>query len=346
MKIRITLLFLIVPWIVIACGKTSKEPRILKVMTHDSFAVSGGVIAAFQEENGFEVQFIEAGDTGTALNKAILSKNAPLADVFYGVDNTFISRALEEGIFEPYDSPMMSEIPDHFKLSPENLALPVDFGDVCPNYDIGYFDEINLTPPQDLDDLRDLEYKGYLVVENPATSSPGLAFLFTTISRYGESGYLDYWRDLIENDILVVNDWETAYYNEFSRWGGTRPVVISYSSSPPFEVLFAEEPMDEPLTAAIISDQSCFRQIEYVGILKGTENREMAEKFIDFMLSTTFQEDIPLQMFVFPVNENAKLDQTFIQYLSIPDNPAILDPERIAENREQWILDWTETVLR
>ena len=339
-------LFLIIPWMIAACEGRVGEPGILKVMTHDSFSVSESVINIFQEENKVEVQFIEAGDTGTSLNKAILSKNAPLADVFYGVDNTFISRALEEGIFEPYDSPLLEEIPDRFKLSFENLALPVDFGDVCPNYDIGYFKEAGLMPPQDLDDLRDPAYKGLLVVENPATSSPGLAFLFATISRYGEQGYLDYWQDLVENEVLVVNDWETAYYNEFSRWGGTRPIVISYGSSPPFEVIFAEEPMGEPLTAALTADLSCFRQIEFVGILKGTENREMAEKFVDFMLSPIFQEDIPLQMFVFPVNQNASLDETFVQYLGIPEVPATLDPERIATYREQWIVDWTETVLR
>jgi len=315
-------------------------------MTHDSFAVSERVIGFFQKENDIEVQFIEVGDTGTALNKAILSKNVPLADVFYGVDNTYLSRALEEGIFEPYDSPLLVDIPDRFKLSPDNLALPVDFGDVCLNYEIRYFVKNNLTPPQDLDSLRDPQYKGLLVVENPATSSPGLAFLFATIGRYGEPGYLDFWRDLVANDVMVVNDWETAYYTEFSRWGGTRPIVVSYGSSPPFEVHFADEPMDKPPTAAITADLSCFRQIEFVGILKGTKNREMAEKFIDFILSPTFQEDIPLQMFVFPVNTNAKLNETFIKYLTIPDNPITLDLRRIAENREQWIIEWTEIVLR
>jgi thiamine transport system substrate-binding protein len=144
----------------------------------------------------------------------------------------------------------------------------------------------------------------------------------------------------------VVNDWETAYYSEFSSWGGQYPIVVSYGSSPPFEVIFAEEPMDEPPTAAIISDGSCFRQIEFVGILKGTQNRDLAEKFIDFMLSPTFQEDIPLQMYVFPVNPDAQLDETFEKYLAVPENPATLDPADIAAHREKWINDWTETVLR
>jgi thiamine transport system substrate-binding protein len=323
-----------------------EEPRTLTVMTHDSFAVSEEVIAAFQEANNVEVQFLASGDTGSAVNKAALSKEAPLADLFYGVDNTFLSRALDEDIFEAYASPLLEKIPDNFKLDPQNRALPVDFGDVCLNYDVTYFTENNLTPPTNLEDLLKPEYKGLLVVENPATSSPGLAFLFATIGHFGEEGYLDYWSGLVDNETKVVNDWETAYYTEFSRWGGQYPIVVSYGSSPPFEVIFAEEPIEEPPTAAVTGDSSCFRQIEFIGILKGTENRDLAEKFVDFILSPTFQEDIPLQMYVFPVNPEAQLNETFVKYLAIPENPAVLDPADIAANRENWINEWTETVLR
>jgi thiamine transport system substrate-binding protein len=240
----------------------------------------------------------------------------------------------------------LSDIPDEFKLDSGYRALPVDFGDVCPNYDIGFFKEKNLEPPINLEDLASPVYRGMLVVENPATSSPGLAFLLATISHFGEDGYLEYWKDLVENDVLVVNDWETAYNTEFTRPGGTRPIVISYGSSPPFEVLYSAEAMEEPPTAAIVADESCFRQIEFVGILQGTEKKQLAEKWVDFMLSTTFQEDVPLQMYVFPVNENAKLDEIFVKYLDVPENPAYLRPDTIAENREKWIEAWNETVLR
>lgn len=318
----------------------------LTIMTHDSFAASRDVITSFELEHNVSVKFIEAGDTGTAVNKAVLSKNAPLADVFYGVDNTFLSRALTEGIFETYKSPLLIEIPQQFKLDPQNRALPVDFGDVCLNYEVNYFDKAGLNPPENLDDLIKPEYEGLLVVENPATSSPGLAFLFATIGRYGDPGYKMFWSDLVDNDLKVVNDWETAYYSEFSRWGGTRPIVVSYGSSPPFEIYFAEEPLDEAPTAAVVSDQSCFRQIEFVGILKGTKKRDLAEKFIDFMLSKEFQEDIPLQMYVFPVNKNAQLAELFIKYLAIPEDPVILNSETITQNREKWISTWTELVLR
>lgn len=318
----------------------------LTVMTHDSFAVSEPVIQMFEKENNVTVKFLAAGDTGSALNKAILSKDAPLADVFYGVDNTFLSRALSEGIFEAYESPTLQKIPAEFKLDPQNRALPVDYGDVCLNYDIAYLNEKGLTPPQDLDDLVKPEYRGLTVVENPATSSPGLAFLLATIGRYGESGYLDYWAKLRDNDVLVVNDWNTAYNTEFSRYGGTRPIVVSYSSSPPFELIFAETPTDQLTTAAVTSDNSCFRQIEFVGILKGTPNRQLAEKWVDFMLSVPFQEDMPMQMYVFPVNPEAKLDETFVKFLVIPEKPAYVSPEEIAAKREAWIEAWTETVLR
>jgi thiamine transport system substrate-binding protein len=333
----------------VAPGQTPTQGRAtLQVMGHDSFNMSESVLEEFETANNVDVQILKAGDTGTALNKAILAKADPLADVFYGVDNTFLSRALEEGIFESYDSPLLTVIPDRFKLDPQNRALPVDYGDVCLNYDIEYMQANGLAPPAALDDLLDPEYQGLLVVENPATSSPGLAFLFTTIAVYGEDGFIDYWRGLLDNGVLIVNDWETAYYSEFS--GGTsegaRPIVVSYASSPPFEVIYAEEPIEAPTTAAVVADDTCFRQIEFVGILTGTERRRLAEAWVDFMLSPTFQEDIPLQMFVFPVNPEAKLDETFVRYLKVPEKPVTISPDLIAEKREAWIQEWTEAILR
>ena len=348
--------FYIIPLVAIiisACGPvaglpttTSTSPRTLTVMTHDSFAASESVIAAFEKENNVKVQFIASGDAGTALNKAILSKDNPFADVFYGIDNTFLSRAHNEGIFEPYNSPELASLPSQYKMDPQNRALPVDWGDVCLNYDKLYFSDHNLLPPNDLEDLLKPEYKDLVVVENPATSSPGLAFLLATIGHFGADNYLDFWRGLVTNNVLVVNDWNTAYYSNFSRWGGDRPIVVSYSSSPPFEVIESKSPDTIPQTAVITSDGSCFRQIEFVGILSGSKNQDLAKKWIDFMLSPAFQEDMPLQMYVFPVNPNAKLDKTFQKYLSIPEQPAYVSPEDISANRETWINAWTEAVLR
>ena len=331
-----------------ASPSVKESPQTLRVMTHDSFAISEGVLAAFQEQYNAHVEFIKSGDTGTALNKAILSKDNPLADVFYGVDNTFLSRALEEGIYVPYNSPILAKIPEEFKLDPQYRALPVDYGDVCLNYDKAYFDNLGSQPPQSLSDLLDPAYKNLLVVENPATSSPGLAFLLTTIANFGQDGYLDYWKSLAANNVLVVNDWETAYYTEFSgsSGAGPRPIVVSYDSSPAFEVIYAETPIETPPTAAVVTDNTCFRQIEFVGILKGAQNQALAEKWVDFMLSITFQEDMPLQMFVFPVNPEAKLAEVFTKHLVLPKKTAFVSPEDIAAHREQWLQDWTDTVLR
>lgn len=340
------ILLLTLTLLLAACAPAAGQPRTLTVMTHDSFAVSQEVVDAFQVEHNVTVTFLKLGDAGEATNKAVLAGDQPLADVFYGVDNTFLSRALDGDIFEPYESPLLAEIPDEFELDPAYGALPVDFGDVCLNYEKAYFEEAGLTPPASLEDLLKPEYKDLLAVENPATSSPGLAFLLATVGHFGADGYLDYWQSLVENGVQVVNDWETAYYTEFSQWGGQRPVVVSYASSPPVEMIYAEEPMDEPPTAAVVTNRSCFRQIEFVGILRGTQQRQLAEAWVDYMLSPAFQEDMPLQMFVFPVNPNAHLAPEFVNYLQVPEETATVSPADIAAHREEWIAAWTETVLR
>lgn len=331
-----------------AASETPSAPAELTVMTHDSFAASEEVIRAFEQANNARVVFLASGDAGSTLNKAILSKDAPLADVLYGVDNTFLSRALEAEIFEPYQSPLLTDIPEVFVLDSEQRALPVDYGDVCINYDKAYFAEKGLPIPQTLEDLTRPEYNGLLVVENPATSSPGLAFLLASVAHFGDPGYLEFWAQLRDNGVVVVDDWETAYFTNFSASSGRgpQPMVVSYGSSPPAEVIFAETPVDEAPTASIVAPDTCFRQIEFVGILKGTARRALAEKFVDFMLSVQFQEDMPLQMFVYPVNPNAALPEAFVQYAQVPQQPASLPYEQIAVNRERWIEEWTQTVLR
>lgn len=342
-------IFIVLTLLIFALAACAPEgPATLTVMTHDSFAISEEVVATFEQANNVQVTFLASGDTGAALNKAVLTKDAPLADVFYGVDNTFLSRALEAEIFEPYQSSALADVPAAFQLDSTHQLTPVDFGDVCINYDKTYFEEQNLQVPSTLEGLMRNEYNGLLAVENPATSSPGLAFLLATVAHFGDPGYLDFWVTLRDNGLVVVNDWETAYYTNFSASSGQgpQPMVVSYGSSPPAEVIFAETPLDEAPTASIVGADTCFRQIEFVGILKGTQNRALAEKFVDFMLSQDFQEDMPLQMFVFPVNQNATLPDEFVQYAQIPDQPAQLDPAEIAANREAWIQAWTETVLR
>ncbi len=326
--------------------KTS-APQTITVMTHDSFAISEDVVTAFEETNNVKIIFLPSGDAGSMLNKAILTKAAPLADVMFGVDNTFLSRALDEDIFESYASPELQNIPDDFKLDSSNRATPVDYGDVCINYDKKYFAENNLAVPQNLEDLTEPEYNGLLVVENPATSSTGLAFLLATVARYGDS-FTEYWQALKDNGVVVVDGWETAYYTNFSGSSGKgpQPMVVSYASSPAAEVVFAETPLDDSPTASVIGPDTCFRQIEFVGILKGTKNRDLAEKFVDFMLSKQFQEDMPLQMFVYPVNPKAVLPDAFVKFAQVPTQPATLSPADIAANRDAWIQAWTNVVLK
>ncbi|MCA9928211.1 MAG: thiamine ABC transporter substrate-binding protein [Anaerolineales bacterium] len=329
---------------------SSTSPRTLTIMTHDSFAVSDAVLQTFEADYNARIELLPSGDTGAALNQAILAADHPLADLFFGVDNAFMSRALAADIFESYVSDKLAEIPDALELDSSHRLLPVDYGDVCLNYDIAWFAENNLEPPQSLTDLIDPTYAGLLVAENPATSSPGLAFMLATIAAFGTEGeytYLDYWADLRANDVLITNGWEDAYYGQFTVASeGERPLVVSYASSPPAEVIFADPPVETAPSASVVAPGTCFRQIEFVGILKGTENRDLAEAFVDYMLSQPFQEDIPLNMFVFPANENAELPTEFVQWAQIPDEAATVDPAEIEANREIWIEDWTEVVLR
>jgi thiamine transport system substrate-binding protein len=326
---------------------TPKGPLTLTVMTHDSFQATDSVIANFEKANNVKVVFLKSGDAGAALNKAILTKKAPLADVFYGVDNTFLSRAISAGIYEPYSSPLLAEIPAEFKLDPQNFALPVDYGDVCINYDKAWFTSHAMTVPVNLEDLAKPEYKNTLVVENPATSSPGLAFLLATIKHFGTENYLNYWKSLRDNGVTVVDGWETAYYTNFSGSSGhgPQPMVVSYASSPAAEVVYATTALTDSPIGTILGPDTCFRQIEFVGILKGTKRLALAQKFVDFMLDQSFQEDMPLQMYVYPVNQEARLPEVFVKYAQIPELPARLDAAEIANNRDKWIADWTATVL-
>lgn len=322
--------------------------RTLTVLTHESFALSDKVLQQFEQANNVKVQLIKQGDAGQALTRAILTKDNPEADVIFGVDNTFMSRALDAGILDTYQPAGLAAIAQEFQLDPTQHLIPIDYGDVCLNYDKAYFAQKKLQPPQTLADLTKPAYKNLLVVENPADSSPGLAFMLATVSALGENQWLSFWTDLKKNGMKVVEDWNTAYYTEFSGSSGkgSRPIVVSYASSPPAEVVFANPPIDQAPTAAITTPQTCFRQIEFAGILKGTKNRDLAEKWIDFMLSVPYQEDLPLNQFVYPVNPQAKLPEAFTKWSSVAQEPANLSPDVIAKNRDQWIEKWTNEVLR
>ena len=335
----------------VAASPTAAGARTLTVMTHDSFSVSEAMVADFQAQCGCQVQFLKSGDAGLALNKAILSKGSPLADVFFGVDNSFLGRALAADIFEPTDSPALAGIPADLKLDSSNRLLPVDFGYVTLNYDKEYFADNEIPLPQSLADLTQPEYKGLLAVENPATSSPGLAFLLTTVAAFGEQGsyiYLDFWRELRANDVYVAEGWEDAYYGQFSGGSGQgdHPLVISYATSPAAEVFFADPKPAESPTGNIAPPGGSYRQIEFAGRLKGAKNPDLAQQWIDFMLGEKFQTDIPLQMWVYPARSGTPLPEVFTQHARTPSEPARITPQQIEAGREQWLKAWTDTVLR
>ena len=323
-----------------SCGGEGTADTVT-VLAHDFFAVTPEVLAAFTAETGISVEVVLGGDAAVVVNQALLTAGNPVADVLFGVDNTLLSRALGGDLLLPYVSPAMGLVPEEFVA--DDRVTPIDFGDVCVNYEKAAFTD--LEPPQILADLTDPRYAGMLVVEDPTISSPGLAFLLATIIEFGEDDeytWQDYWADLRENDVLVASDWGTAYYGHFSGAGdGDRPLVVSYASSPGAEFVFSDPPPAEPSTATLT--EGCFRQVEYAGVLRGTNHRGAAEAFIDFLLTREFQEDVPGSMFVYPVRPDVALPD----WLDAPAPGSLtMEPGRLEANRDRWLAEWTQVALR
>ena len=338
---------IVVAALVASCG--DDDAADLTLVTYDSFPEAdtslNDALDRFTDETGIDVRVLVAGDTGTMLSKAALTAGNPEGDVMWGVDNSFLSRAIDDDIFEPYVATGIENIPDELTaLVPNGEATPVDFGDVCVNYDIGWFAERGLEPPETLDDLVDPAYAGTLVVQNPATSSPGLAFLLATIDEYGTDGWQAYWQALGDNGVEVVESWTQAYYERFT-WagGGPTPMVVSYGSSPPAEVIFAEPARDDAPTG-VVAD-TCFRQVEFAGVLRGTQAPDEARQLVDFLVGAEFQNELALNLFVYPSNTTVELPPEFTDFAVVPDDPRSLDPAVIDENRSSWIDEWTELVL-
>ena len=336
-----------------ACGSesspSSSKPSkggTVTLVAHDSFLVSKPVLRAFERQSGLKVKVLKNGDAGAALNQAILTKGAPLGDVFFGVDNTFLTRALAAGIFVPYSAKGLDRVPTKLQLDPTHHITPIDAGDVCVNFDKAWFAREGIPLPKTLDDLAKPAYKGRLAVENPATSSPGLAFLLATVARYGENGWQGYWKRLRANGVKVVDGWEQAYNAEFSGAAGkgAYPLVVSYASSPPAEVYFADPQPAEAPTGTLTG--TCFRQVEFAGVLKGAAHPDAAKRVIDFMLTERFQADVPLQMWVFPARTGTPLPPVFVKFAAVPSHPFAISAAAIGKHRDAWIRQWTTTVLR
>jgi thiamine transport system substrate-binding protein len=332
-----------------ACGSdsgVSSESKTVVLLTHDAFAVSDDVLASFTEETGYKVKRLAPGDAGIAVNTAVLRKDDPVADVLYGVDNTFLTRALDEEIFRPYEAKDLEKVPEELVTDTEHRVTPIDYADVCLNYDLTWFGHDGHPPaPTSIADLVEPEYKDLTVVENPASASPGLAFLVATIDEYGDDWH-SFWEQMRANGVRVAPDWTQAYTVDFTQGGGNgdRPIVVSYASSPPADVAFADPPKDEPAIGVV--DSSCFRQVEYAGVLTGANNEPGAEALVDFLLSRRFQEDMPLQMYVFPVDPDAQLPEIFVKWAARPSDPVTMSAREIGDHRDEWIKEWTDIVVR
>ena len=323
------------------------------LVTYDSFPEAdtslNDALADFSTETGIDIEILVAGDTGTMLSKASLTAGNPEGDVMWGIDNSLLSRALDDEIFEPYLATPIADgsvdiAAEFLELVPNGEATPVDYGDVCVNYDLAWFAERDLDPPSSFADLVDPAYAGMLVVQNPATSSPGLAFVLATIHEYGLEGWQDYWSQLGANGVEVVEGWTQAYYERFT-WagGGPTPMVVSYGSSPPAEVIFADPPRDDAPTGVV--EDTCYRQIEFAGVLRGTDAPDAARQLVDFLISERFQQELALNLFVYPTNEAVALPQEFVDFAVVPDASRSLDPALIDAERSTWIDEWTELVL-
>jgi thiamine transport system substrate-binding protein len=321
----------------------SAEPQTLTVITHDSFYLPDDLVAEFESGSGYDVVFIAPGNAGTVVNQLILSADAPLADVVFGIDNTFAGRAIEAGILDAAAAAQVQQPAGALVdgADTQGQLIPVDFGDVCLNADTLWFAEHNLALPTSLGDLTGPDYAGLLVVTNPATSSPGLAFLMETVAAYGEDGFLDYWAALRDNGVRVAASWSDAYDVDFSGSSGhgDYPLVLSYATSPMYEA------GDDGVSPTVTLPGTCFRQIEYAGIVAGAANPAGAVAFIDWLLSAEVQSAIPDSMYMSPVNPAATLPEIWAAYTGIVTDPYTLPAAEIAQYRDQWIADWTDTVL-
>jgi len=321
--------------ITLLAGCTQPEPdEKLILVTHDSFLLSEGTLEKFTEQTGIEVEVQAGGDAGELANKLVLTKDSPLGDVVFGIDNTFASRVVDAGVLTEYVSPDLTDAESKYLLpdgSGGGYLTPIDSGDVCVNVDHEWFTEHNLAEPATLDDLLEPEYKDLLVVEAANSSSPGLAFLLSTIAAYGEDQWQQYWQGLIENGVKIDASWSDAYYVDFSGPSseGDRPLVVSYASSPPFEPAGA--------TGALLD--TCFTQTEYAGVIAGTKHEKQAQQLVDFLFSTTVQNDIPENMYVYPVNSKATLPDGWDAY-PVAEQPYFIDPADIDANREEWLAVW------
>ncbi|MGQ0838141.1 thiamine ABC transporter substrate-binding protein [Actinokineospora sp.] len=323
-------------------GTDSAKPgeRVVVLVTHDSFEVDPALLEQFRVDTGIKVEPRKSGDAGALTNQLVLTKANPIGDVAFGVDNTFASRALDEGVFAEYRSPEAAKGSQRYAVDDTGRLTAVDVGDVCVNIDPAALAARGVPVPAGFADLADPKYRDLLVVQDPATSSPGLAFLLGTVAHFGDQGWVGYWDRLKANGVKVVSGWEEAYTQEFSGSSGKgpRPIVVSYASSPSAEI--GDNGL--PRTQALLD--TCFRQVEYAGILTGAKNPDDARKVVDLLLSEKFQVQVPEKMYVYPARAGVALPRSWQQAAPLPASPATLPAGDIQANRERWIGQWRAAV--
>lgn len=322
-------------------GGGSDESPTVRLLTYDSFALPEAAAAAFEEQTGARIEVVATGDSGSMLTGALLSAGDPEADVIFGIDDSSATRALSEDLLVPIDAATLEAVPSRYRLDGDgaDLLVPVDTGDVCMNVDTAWFADKGIPAPTDLDQLTDPTYRDLLVVSSPVTSSPGLSFLIGTIDRYGDGGWLDYWAALESNGVRVRPSWDDAYSTDYTASGGDRPIVLSYASSPPAEVVYSDGERTEPASTVMLD--SCTSQVEYAGVLRGTPEPDLAQELVAFMVDETWQRELPLTNFVFPV-QDVELPEEFVKWAPRPQDPMGLAPEVIDEGRDRWIEAWRE----
>ena len=309
--------------------------------THDSWYLPDRLVRRFERETGFELTVVTNGDAGQLTNKLVLTEGAPVADAVFGVDTTFASRAVDAGVLATHTPEALPPSAAQHALdgAGADLLTPVDWGDVCVNVDDTWFDERDLDPPRTFEDLADPSYRDLFVTPAPSTSSPGFAFLAATVAAYGEDGWEDYWRRLVANGARITSGWSDAYEVDFTAGGGggDRPVVLSYASSPPFTIPEGDR---RPTTRALLD--TCFRQVEYAGVLAGARNPEGARALVDFMVQPAFQRALPGAMYVFPVDDQVRLPPLWERWAEPAPDPVAVDPEEIAASRDTWLRAWSD----
>jgi thiamine transport system substrate-binding protein len=312
------------------------------MITHESFVLSPSFVEDLLEQ-GIELEITSTGDAGTLTASAILAAGQPTADLLFGIDNTLALRATDENVFEPYTSPELTSVLPQFLQETQNGRLtPIDFGDVCINIDDTWFTKEGMSAPTNLEQLP--QVANLLVVQDPATSSPGLAFLLATVARFGDE-WPAYWEALRDGGVAVAGSWTDAYYTQFTPSGGDRPLVVSYATSPAAEIVFSEDAsINEPSTSVL--PDSCYRQVEYAGVLAGAKNSAGAQAVIDAMLSRKVQEDIPLNMFVYPVRADATLPEVFSNFTPVITNSTSLPPNQVSEQLASLLDTWGTVMNR